>query len=472
MSKFNFTTRTSAADAQLRSRDLVDVIKSPSLVSGVENQVDLDSIMPAEIEDPYPVIILINGSGGCGKGTLIKQIRQYCTKPVYELSTVDPLRPVAKKLMEYQQDLFKDLFTEDPMTAQEEEDEKGGPYRQFLSDLKYAWSNHVEGPNTYVVGTTLKLIEDRSWTVDENTGLPIRPKDDLVEITNLKFTEPDSYDMPAMIFINAREPKNLEELQHEFWELGLLCITMKMEGIEHEVKNLADSDILVDEFEYDITVKNKGTVDDLSVLAFTLNTFVNRANRMYGISVSQSKIDPRIAIGKEALRIIHEEIDGKELNGTYSSLDSITSFDAMSLDAQLTELETRLNNVAYINAANRLEIERVSIVETNADDPNKPSVNTLGRIDSVDPFHTITVLTVEEFAELARKIVRDIRYGATDCLDHIIHTVTGNRPEQTASNRTPNKEESAFSPTSFHPNAADRDGLWPEGPELENDRNS
>lgn len=456
MGTFNFTTRISKGEAQLRSMDLVEVIKSPSLVSGVENQVDLDAIMPTEIDDPYPVIILINGSGGCGKGTLIKQIRQYCNAPVYELSTVDPLRPVAKTLMEYQQDMFTGLFETDPMTASAEESEKGGPYRQFLSDLKYAWSNHNEGPNTYVVGLALKLITDNRWTIDEHTGLPIQPE-----------PSPTTYDMPAMIFINAREPKNLDELKNSFWELGLLCFTMKMEGIEHKAEDLADSDLLVNDYDYDIVVRNKGTTDDLSVLAFTMNTFVNRANRMYGVSVAESKIDPRIAIGKEAMGIIHSEIDGKGYQGV-SCVSSLTisaasAFDSFTLDRQLHIIEEEAKDAFFVAVANELYLREYSIVEGQID----PKVNVIARIDKTDPDHTITVLTIDRYVELAERLVMLFRFGFDDPMKSIIYT-----ENPVPSSITPNKEEPAFSPTSFHPNAADRDGLWPENPELENTNNT
>lgn len=274
MSKFNFTTKTSAADAQLRSADLAEVIKSTSLVNNIESRIDLDAIMPKEVENPYPVIILINGSGGCGKGVLIKMVRKHSEAPVYEISTVDPLRPVARTLLEYQYDLFNSLATgDDPIvTAKMIENEKGGSYRQLLSDLKHAWEAYEDGPNSYVVGTVLRLITNERWTVNENTGLPYQEDWD-----------GGSHRLPSMIFINVREPDNLDKLKHVFWEYGLLCITMKMNGIEHDVKDLADTDLVVNDYDYDLVIRNKGTLDDLNVLAFTFNTLLNRANGMYGV---------------------------------------------------------------------------------------------------------------------------------------------------------------------------------------------
>lgn len=327
MNKFKFNTRTSKAEAQLRSLDLVEVIKSPTLTSGVETQVDLDAVMPTDIDDPYPVVILINGTGGCGKGTLIKLIRQYSEAPVYELSTVDPIRPVAKDLIKCQQDWWMDLYAEDdrPMDATTEEDEKGGPYRQLLSDIKEAWGRHNDGPNAYAVGATIRLIEDRNWTVGED-GLPYR--DALSE-----------FSLPAMIFVNVREPENLDALKEAYWELGLLCITLKMEGIEHEEKDLASSDLLVDDYKYNLVIRNKGTVDDLSVLAFTLSTFIRRANRMYGISVSQSRIDPMDTLGRAAYKELMELIPA-DRGGVFCSVNGISGFDVLMLVKQIEAIVT------------------------------------------------------------------------------------------------------------------------------------
>jgi len=460
---FKFTTRISKGEAQLRSMDLVEVIKSPSLVSGVENQVDLDAIMPTEINDPYPVIILINGSGGCGKGTLIKQIRQYCNAPVYELSTVDPLRPVAKTLMEYQQDMFAGLFETDPMTASAEESEKGGPYRQFLSDLKYAWSNHNEGPNTYVVGLALKLITDNRWTIDENTGLPIRPESSPTTYNadgGMTFTLDTTYDMPAMIFINAREPKNLDELKNAFWELGLLCFTMKMEGIEHEAEDLADSDLLVNDYDYDIVVRNKGTVDDLSVLAFTMNTFVNRANRMYGVSVAESKIDQTEVLGQKVLQVINTEIDqaskdrglfyGLLVGVSSGSLTSVTAFENMSLTDQFHDLEKRDKKALSIAAAKALSRHGYELKEAGS---------TYAIVTSVTAYlagypNECRAITLGELIDLTREIVRDVAFPFAPLTD-VVYTNTS-------------PKEEPLEPLPFRTNAGDIGGVRVEGSGLEN----
>ena len=459
MNKFKFNTRTSKAEAQLRSLDLVEVIKSPTLTSGVETQVDLDAVMPTDIDDPYPVVILINGTGGCGKGTLIKQIHQYTEAPVYELSTVDPIRPVAKDLIKCQQDWWMDLYAEDdrPMSAADEVDEKGGPYRQLLRDIKEAWSKHGDGPNAYAIGATIRLIEDRNWTVGED-GLPYR--DPLSE-----------FPMPAMIFVNVREPENLDALKEAYWELGLLCITLKMEGIEHEEKDLASSDLLVDDYAYDLVIRNKGTIDDLSVLAFTMSTFIRRANRMYGISVAESKIDPMEALGQKVLYVLSTEIDLASddpdlddpdlLVGVSSgSLTSVSSFEYMPLIDQLHALENRDKKALYIAAAKAVSSHGYELKEAGS---TYTIVTLVPSYLAAYP-NGYRALTPKELIDLTREIVRDVAFPRSAAFPsipstNVIHTNTS-------------PKEGPFEPLPFRTNASNINGVWTANSGLENTNNT
>ena len=271
---FNFTTGISAEEAKAKTIALVNAIKAPTMVSGVESSVNLNESMPKVVEDPYPVICLINGSAACGKGTLISLIKQYCQKPVYELSSIDPIRPVAKMLMEYSGDFFNDIAEPGSENSTEEQEEiKAGAYRQFMAELKQTWIRYNDGPSTYVVGSILRLILEQNSTVDEH-GFVIESEAETA--------------VPAFIFVNIREPDEIIKTRDALFSRGLLCFTMLVDGLAIPTTGGAENDYHVNEFNYDITIRNKGTVDDLSITAFTMNTFLGRANQMYGISISGS----------------------------------------------------------------------------------------------------------------------------------------------------------------------------------------
>ena len=78
-------------------------------------------------------VILINGSGGSGKDTVIELTRTYFWDKylVINTSTVDKVKLIASH-----------------MGWDGEKDERG---RQFLADLKNAWTNYNNGANEDVL---------------------------------------------------------------------------------------------------------------------------------------------------------------------------------------------------------------------------------------------------------------------------------------------------------------------------------
>ena len=90
--------------------------------------------------------------------------------------------------------------------------------------------------------------------------------------------------LPTIIFINIREPENIRKFQRECFKLGLLCFTLLIDGRVPDdfLKNDADSQ--VHNMTYDVTIENKYDIDSLSTSAFIFTKFVERANKLYGVS--------------------------------------------------------------------------------------------------------------------------------------------------------------------------------------------
>lgn len=261
-----FYARYSLQVAQLIRNDL----SSGNLGLTMSTTYDVDELTKSIT---YPIIVLINGSAACGKGTLIDLIRQYSNSPVYELSTVDPCRGAARYLMAKGYDVCSDLIGDQLLDVDGVEKEKGGAYRQLLSDLKKAWSAYYDGPNNYAVGAALQLITNRHCTIKT---------DRYMNVPCIVYQK--EYPMPGLIFVNAREPENLDTLKKAYHEVGLLCMTMYVMGRDIPKVGGAECDYHVGEYDYDLIVDNSGTMDDLSVTAFRLARLFDQANRYYGTS--------------------------------------------------------------------------------------------------------------------------------------------------------------------------------------------
>ena len=85
------------------------------------------------MDDPLPVVILISGAGGNGKDTFINYVNQ--SMAVYNLSTIDPIKEVASTLINLT--VTSDYSAVD---SKKEMDDKSDRYREFLHELKMAWS--------------------------------------------------------------------------------------------------------------------------------------------------------------------------------------------------------------------------------------------------------------------------------------------------------------------------------------------
>ena len=160
------------------------------------------------------MIYIINGNAGHGKDELVTIAAEFATVNVVNTSMVDPLRKVMSDL----------LGPEAP---------KDENMRQFMAEVKESWAKLFDGPNKYVIG----VLQEKLINADD------------------------------IAFVHCRSP-------HEIYKLKTL---LAQEFSTHQVKTLLvdarlrcdvitsnKSDASVYDYEYDITVDNNGTVDELT----------------------------------------------------------------------------------------------------------------------------------------------------------------------------------------------------------------
>lgn len=162
-------------------------------------------------------IYVVNGAPGCGKTTFEKYVQEILGEDVRIFSTVDAIKIAAK-----------DLGWDGTKTPKN---------RKFLSDLKQLWIEWDDG--------VMKDMKRRIKNVEKSYQV---------------------YDMPAdqaVIFIDSREPKEIERFKRE---LGARTILIERpSGAVEEILNSSDRD--VNNYIYDIKIINHGDLDYLRKLA-------------------------------------------------------------------------------------------------------------------------------------------------------------------------------------------------------------
>lgn len=160
-------------------------------------------------------VVIINGSGGSGKDTVVELSRTYFWNnhfPV-NLSTIDRVKFIASQ-----------------MGWDGEKDERG---RQFLADLKNAWTNYNNGANEAVLENIL------NWNNDE-------------QILNKE----------VICFVHCREPEAIQWFVEKLKvrNINVCTVFVKRQGI---VEFFNSADQKVSEYDYDITILNNGTMEEL-----------------------------------------------------------------------------------------------------------------------------------------------------------------------------------------------------------------
>lgn len=197
-------------------------------------------------------IFIINGSGGVGKDTFVN----LCDKALYKYTAGHTsIRPIP--IFNYSSvDKIKNIARQAGWKGGKSEKD-----RKFLSDLKLLCT--------------------------EYNDMPFKDICKKIELFNNS-----QYGKSEMMFVHIREPKEIARVVERFSEydnINIKTIIVKRDSVKAIKSNMADAN--VDNYDYDITLYNNGTIDDLEKMADTfvdyfcsIKTDDNKANKLECIS--------------------------------------------------------------------------------------------------------------------------------------------------------------------------------------------
>ena len=167
------------------------------------------------MQNDWNAVIVINGSGGCGKSEFIKQCKETKILPVYEFSTVDYVKEVARYCGW--------------------NGEKTGKDRAFLHDLKMALEKWKDIP-------TIDVISKIAAQMDGKTD--------------------------NLFFVNIREIYNIvrfKQLIKEQFQIPCYDMIVINDNVPIVTSNPADAEVRI--HNYDFYIYNNGTINDLRLEA-------------------------------------------------------------------------------------------------------------------------------------------------------------------------------------------------------------
>lgn len=153
-------------------------------------------------------IFIINGSGGVGKDTFVELVSQFFS--VVNFSSVHKVKEIAIKI------------GWDGKSKTEKD-------RKFLSDLKLLTGEYCDMPFQSMKEQVNKFNEDKRDNV---------------------------------LFLHIREP---EEIKRAVKEFSAKTILVTRNSVEQIMSNMADANVY--NYEYDYTIHNDGTIEDLKKVA-------------------------------------------------------------------------------------------------------------------------------------------------------------------------------------------------------------
>ena len=152
-------------------------------------------------------IFVINGIATSGKDTFVELVSEFV--PTKNISSVDKIKEIAK------------LIGWDGESKTEKD-------RKFLSDLKLLTSKYCDMPFQYM-------------------------KEQVENFNNSK---------DLCLFLHIREP---EEIKRAVKEFNAKTILITRNSVEQIMSNMADANVY--NYEYDYTIHNDGTIEDLKKVA-------------------------------------------------------------------------------------------------------------------------------------------------------------------------------------------------------------
>lgn len=225
----------------------------------IETGFEDTNVDPTTEVAPYPIVCIISGAGGNGKDTFINAVSKVCA--VGNLSSIDPVKEIANTLIQenaaYQ---YESYMTTD---GGKHQSQKTDQYRQFLYELKKAWTSFCDGPNVYLMGKLQDILSDQN---SGNGNLNI-------------------------VFMHVREASEIASLKQMIEEqFGIAVITVKLVGLVNPADYQNDCDKNVDDYTFDLTITNHpGNTMMLELQAMMFGNIIRDLSYTNGIFPSDYK---------------------------------------------------------------------------------------------------------------------------------------------------------------------------------------
>jgi hypothetical protein len=172
-------------------------------------------------------VLILNGSGGVGKDTFVDLVGEYIN--TFHYSSVSKIKEIA--------------------TTMGWDGGKTEKDRKFISDLKLLSTEYNDMPFEEVTCAVNKFLR--------------------------------CYENDSLLFVDIREPEEIEKAVQQF---GALTILISNENVEKIESNIGDKNVF--EYEYDYYIPNNGTVNELRDQA-EMFVALYRANKLRKIKSSE-----------------------------------------------------------------------------------------------------------------------------------------------------------------------------------------
>lgn len=172
----------------------------------------------------WPVICIISGVAGNGKDSFIEYMSRYAS--IANFSSIDQIKEIASVLCNATSN-YNDLAEVDALA---ELNTKSDRYREFLWEMKQAWTKFCNGPTVQLLGMIRDHITQHNMQGDHTD----------------------------IIFLHIREADQIEEMKTAVVDnFGLTPITVKIQGLVDATDYTNQCDTRVDEYQnFDVVINN------------------------------------------------------------------------------------------------------------------------------------------------------------------------------------------------------------------------
>ena len=244
-------------DAINASKNIVSFLQNKIAFTVMGGFGDISSIKEDKdtVQQPYPIVCIINGPGANGKDEFIEAVNKTCT--VMNLSSIDRVKDVVNSMLDYSARF-------DNGQGYKERDNKTDKYRQFLHAVKMAWSEFNDGPNM----------------------------DIYAEVKNTIYLHQNNTEQYDVIFLHIREDAEIEKMYKLITEdLCIPCVRLYIGGLVEASAYENECDKNVTSNCADVIITN--TMGNLSMFYLQATMFaylIMAANEKYGLRSTISTV--------------------------------------------------------------------------------------------------------------------------------------------------------------------------------------